>query len=412
MKTHNLLMLSFTITFLLFLSGCAGKTVIVQEPLSSLTADKAKAYIAFAYDPPKLLGPTPEALLYEFNATTFEQKLLIEFDTHGKFLQEVTPGKHFYIIRRVMPALALQEDVKYQFSINAKQGEITYVDLQMLKVMTPERKILEGKLQKMSCNSDNLTRYNFEEIQEEKDSSNPVSSFEIRSNVKENSILKYKSPLFGYVEIGCVDNKVINLSSGSSFFKVVTLKGMDELPIIKAAKELDNYKLLQKDDINDKYTIFHLLHKDAFQNYLFEIYEYSETSDEHKYGNIETVINLPKNFDSEDGLVINKTINDTFTSYISTNDNETLKIIFNVENYITGNRAKRYFALSYDNAFESMASFQLSAEFVDVATGKKIGKVKATRVLGIGIFGGSASGLVEDAVNDILTYAKSVYIKK
>ena len=408
MKKYKSLVLFLILTIL---SGCSSKAIRIKETMSTVTSDKSKAYIVFAYDPPKALGPAPEVLLYEFDPKTDKQKLLMDFDVHGKFIQKVASGKHYYIIRRAMSTLALREDIKYQCTINAKQGKITYVDLYRVKIFTPQRELLEKKLQEMPCTLDNLHRYGFEKIEEEEDSSS-IEGLGVSSEIDKNSIKRYRSPLLENIKISCQNEQVMNFCSSDPFCKTSTLKRINKLPIVKPAKSLDNYKLLEIDDIKSKYNIYHILHKDALQHYRFEIYDYSEKSNEHKYGNIQTVVNFPENIDLEDMSSITQIINNKYNSYSSSDSTGKLMILFNVENYVSGNRAKRYFALSEDNALESMVSFQVSAEFVDLTTGQKIGKIKITRILGIGIFGGSALGVVEDAIDDIFAYTIAVYVKK
>lgn len=395
---------------LMIFSGCSGKTITVEKPISDLTSDKTKAYIAFSYKPPNIMGPAPEALLYEFNLKTNYQKELVDFDTHGTYLQSVTPGEHYYIIRRVMPTLALAEDIKYQFTVDAIQGKITYVDLQMLKVITEQRERLETKLKEMPCNSANISQYGFEEVKEKSNSSS-VAGIKMASNTDEIAIRKYTSDLFGGMQLNCKNNKVIELTPVNSFFAMATLDSLKALPLIEPSKSNDDSKLLEMDDIKVKYNIFHEMHKDAMQKYPFEIYQYADVASQHQYTGIELEINFLSKVEKDDKDNIQAIIKDAFSSFSSPEDTKQLKLIVTVDNYVVGSRGGRYFALSSDNAIESMASIQISVDFIDSDTGKLIGKVKDTKVLGIGIFGGSSSGIVEDAVDEILKYTKSVYLK-
>lgn len=387
-KAHLVLVLSS----LLFFSGCASNNVVMKEPLSNLTLDKSKAYIAFAYRPLEVFGgPTPEAILYEFDSQTFEQKTLIKFDDKAKFIQTVTPGKHYYILRGIMPAMALAEDIKYQFTVNAQKGNITYVDLQSLKIMTSERKMLERKIQEMSCTMTNLNKYGFEKIKDD----------------------VYKSPLLGDIEISCRNDKVVKLSPSYSIFsqRVSTLNSLTKLPIVKPAKSLDNYKLLDKEDIKVKYQVYHVLHKNAKQKYPFEILQYPNPSDEHKYSNIQLGIHLPQYLNAEDKLDVEKIIKNKFNSYLSSSGPEQLKIICNVKHYIPGNRMERYFAWSIDNMVEKMSSINISVDLIDASTGKRVGKVEVTRIVEAGALGGSTSDMIKEVSDSIVNYIRSVYLK-
>lgn len=393
MKYFNrkIVLYNVILSSLLFFVGCASQNVVSKEPLPTVTLDKSKAYIAFAYDPPKFFGaPTPAAILYEFDTKTYEQKTLIEFDDNAKFIQTVTPGNHYYILRRVMPALAIAEDVKYQFTVNAQQGKITYIDLQSLKVMTPERKMLEKKIQEMTCTTNNLNKYGFEKV---------------KSDV-------YKSPLLGDIEISCKNDKVVKLSPSDSLIgKMGTLKSLTGLPIVRSAKSLENYKLLDKEDIKVKYQLYHVLHKDAIQKYPFEILQYPDQSNEHKYANIQLDINLPQYLNTEDKSEVSKIIKNEFKSYISSSGPEQLKIICNVKNYIPGNRMGRYSAWSIDDSFEKMSSINISVDLMDASTGKKVGKIEATGILAAGALGGSTPDMIKEVSESILNYIKAVYLK-
>ena len=382
---------------LIVLTGCASKTTTVNVPYSSINIDESKAYIVFAYEPFSLLGVSTPPIIYEFNPKSGQQKLVINFDKKGKFFQEVTPGEHHYIIRRVVPAMALQEDMKFHITVNVEKGEKTYVDVQGLKVFTLHRALLESKLQGMQCTLDNLNKYNFKELSH-----------------GNNHIVLYESPMFNNINIVCEGDKVVNIYSGTlmSIPQALTLKSIEGFSTIRPINEFNQNNLLDIEELNSKYNLFHILHKDALQKYPFEIYHYSAPTNEHKYESIQTVVKSQSNLDSKAMIDITKKISDTFIIPNSSAKTKKLKIVFSIENYVSGNRAGRYFNLLIDNHFDSMASVQITAEYIDTETGKSIGKVKATRVLAIGILGGSSSGIVEDAINDILAYTEAVYIKK
>ena len=412
MGIRYILLIAFTA---IFFSGCSSKVLHVEKPLSEITSDKSKAYVAFAYNL-KLFGPIPDAILYEFNPKTFEEtKALIDFDENGVFIQQVAPGKHYYIIRRVMPALSIQEDVKYQFTVDAKKGKITYVDLQMLKVFTPQRKRLEEKLQTMSCISINLQQFGFTRI-EEHDKADKNSIIPRQENKSINPIKEYESSWLGGMKITCENNKVVKLSHSDSFLnrQLLTFAEMKNLQIIKPKETLTSYKPLEKEDIEKKYHVFHIVYKDALQKYPFEIYSYPKQEQINQYKCIQTGISFPAKISTEDRSDISKIINNKFSICNSSASSTTnkLKIIFHIDNYTSGSRAGRYFSMSFDNMFESMSTIQISVDFIDAVTEQTIGKIKVTKVLGGGLFGGSSSGPIEDAVNLIYDYTKAVYLKK
>lgn len=407
MKNLIYVITGFVVTLMVF-SGCSSKTIIIDKPVSQLTTDKSKAYVALSYNPPNLLGPVPEAIVYEYNLKTNNQKQLITFDREGTYFVGMEPGKHYFIIRRVMPALALEEDVKYQFTINAIPGKTTYVDLQNLQVVTDQRKTLETKLKETPCNLTNMSKYDFKKIEQEKKSNSGSQWVKQPATSSENIILKYRSDLL-VSELDCQNNKVIKLTNYPLFFsKISTIDNLKALPLIKPSKDNDSSKLMKIDDIKLKHNIYHVTHKNAIQKYPFEIFQYSDDSSLNQYTDIEFDIKYLSKIEEDDKESIESIIKDTFSS---TDSSKKLKLIFTIDNYVPGNRAGRYFALSIDNAIESMASIQISVDFVDVNTGKVVGKVKSTKVLGMGIFGGSGTGIVEDSIDDIYKYTKSIYLK-
>lgn len=386
----------------LLIIGCSSSTnnIKISKPKSLiLEQDKAKASVVFTTMKAFPLQSW-HAKIMEFNPKTFVPTYLGTFDEMQTFIHQVNPGEHYYFI----DPLGVKNPLitpKRIVAIKAKAGETIHVNSLFASVMPESRKTIISNISHSECTPNDLKRYGF------------------FTDTEKNSQLD--SELLSF-QIKCDNKKVIDIVDT----RQMTFDDIEKAMLV-APSEDDLKKFNVKQDANKYQTeiqeLFPILvdeHKNIFQHYnhkmrwseMYSIDIQEATADENA-NRFEYIILS----DLNDVGNIEKKFVDTFNNHIINNiakapsgSSNAVMIKYEIENYIDGNQATRYFGLTDSQRIAGMSSLLLNVSFIDVRTGATIGKIKYASILFGGVFGGTI-GLLSDASNHISEYAKMNYLK-
>lgn len=413
MKLLRIITLGLSISAILFLSGCAGtKNIIVKTPEASVMNDKDKAYVVFTTR--KLPLVNRQAKIMEFEPTTFKPTFLGTFDGMQKYIHKVDPGKHCYLIDPEMDNHVITS--KRIVAIDAKPGEVCNVDSLGATIVPDSRKELTDKIKNSTCSSDGLKRYGFfARVGFELESD--LLSYEIKCDGTKVAEVTDKR-LLSFDDIQKATLVDASKEDLQEFYAEPKLESAAS-PYAQEKKKKSEAKNYQ-DEIAELYPTMVDVHKNVFQlcahrkfafrMYSIDIIQSTKDDSASKY----QAIKLSSSNDI--GNTEQKYIDD-FNSEITKNVNENkiqssddIAIKYQINNYIHGNQALRYFGLTESQRLSGMSSLIINVKFIDIKSNNTIGEINYVAIMYGGALGGTI-GLLSDAATDIVEYAKMNYLK-
>lgn len=406
----------------LLMVGCSAtsKNIKVQEPKSViLEKNKDKGSIVFTTMEGRLLSDF-QAKIMEFNPKTYAPTYLGTFNEMESFVHHVSPGKHYYFIHPV----GLHNEfitTKRIVSLDIKPGDVVHVNSLLGSVIPESRQAILSKLRNLSCTSKDLKRYGFKIDSENKSElESDFLSFEVKCEGQKVVDVK-DTRAFTFNDVEQATLVIPSQDSLKDFYEVKKLKNEASRYVLEEGMPKDEEKYLA--DIKELFPTFVNEHKNVFQYYnqkgrwfpsfqMFSIDVQETTNDEHAnaYGKI---ILSPENeiggIEKKYAEQLNNGITEKITN-LPSDPSDTVIIKYEIENYVHGNQATRYFGLTDSQRLGGMSSLLLNVSFIDAKTGATVGKIKYVSVLFGGLFGGTV-GLLTDASEHITRYAKMNYLE-
>jgi len=411
MKKSILYLLGTLLTSLI-LSGCAGsKNIAVKTPASSLMNDKDKAYVVFTTFDRAFMNM--EAKIMEFELKTLKPTYLGSFDNNQKYIHKIDVGKHFYFIDKKGIAWFAPNHI---ITIDAKAGEVYYVNSLVGSVMSNSRKEITDKIKKSSCSSEYLKRYGF---------------FTEAGSEFKSDLLSYKIKCENTKVVEVHDERLLSFDDIDKAILVETpedslKKFYEQTKPNKESSEYIQEKVASSEVEKNQEKIRETLpfvtgpHKNVFQYYsptlrfteMYSLDVIQSTSDSNankhqgiKLSNLNDIGNAEQKYSNDFNAKIIQNIEKQ--KLISLND---IEIKYRIDNYEDGSQAARYFGLTESQRFSGMSSLRLNAKFIDINSGETIGEIQYVSIMQGGMLGGTI-GLLSDAADHIVEYAKMNYIK-